>query len=142
MIRKKITTDDFVTSKYTHKRFGEEVECRPISTYFKAGLLKDYKNLNTDAEVLFFDGLKTPGDAGQGIYRKVYINAVEDIGVYIKINNHLYKRQFTGTVNLGWFGDDSAALRTALKYGFIRFERKHYELEYDAYSLTNNVKST
>ena len=140
MIRKKITTDDFVTSKYTHKRFGEEVECRPISTYFKAGLLKDYKNLNTDAEVLFFDGLKTPGDAGQGIYRKVYINAVEDIGVYIKINNHLYKRQFTGAVNLGWFGDDSAALRTALKYGFIRFERKHYELEYDAYSLTNNVK--
>ena len=140
MIRKKITTDDFVTSKYTHKRFGEEVECRPISTYFKAGLLKDYKNLNTDAEVLFFDGLKTPGDAGQGIYRKVYINAVEDIGVYIKINNHLYKRQFTGVVNLGWFGDDSAALRTALKYGFIRFERKHYELEYDAYSLTNNVK--
>lgn len=140
MIRKKITTDDFVTSKYTHKRFGEEVECRPISTYFKAGLLKNYKNLNTDAEVLFFDGLKTPGDAGQGIYRKVYINAVEDIGVYIKINNHLYKRQFTGAVNLGWFGDDSAALRTALKYGFIRFERKHYELEYDAYSLTNNVK--
>ena len=140
MIRKKITTDDFVTSKYTHKRFGEEVECRPISTYFKAGLLKDYKNLNTDAEVLFFDGLKTPGDAGQGIYRKVYINAVEDIGVYIKINNHLYKRQFTGAVNLGWFGDDSAAIRTALKYGFIRFERKHYELEYDAYSLTNNVK--
>ena len=140
MIRKKITTDDFVTSKYTHKRFGEEVECRPISTYFKAGLLKDYKNLNTDAEVLFFDGLKTPSDAGQGIYRKVYINAVEDIGVYIKINNHLYKRQFTGAVNLGWFGDDSAAIRTALKYGFIRFERKHYELEYDAYSLTNNVK--
>ena len=140
MIRKKITTDDFVTSKYTHKRFGEEVECRPISTYFKAGLLKNYKNLNTDAEVLFFDGLKTPGDAGQGIYRKVYINAVEDIGVYIKINNHLYKRQFTGAVNLGWFGDDSAAIRTALKYGFIRFERKHYELEYDAYSLTNNVK--
>ena len=140
MIRKKITTDDFVTSKYTHKRFGEEVECKPISTYFKAGLLKDYKNLNTDAEVLFFDGLKTPGDAGQGIYRKVYINAVEDIGVYIKINNHLYKRQFTGAVNLGWFGDDSAAIRTALKYGFIRFERKHYELEYDAYILTNNVK--
>lgn len=140
MIRKKITTDDFVTSRYTHTRFGEKVECQPISTYFKAGLLKDYKNLNTTAEVLFFDGLKTPGDNGQGIYRKVYITADEDLGVFIKVNGSLYKRQYTGAVNLGWFGDDTNAIRTALKYGFIIFERKQYELSYDVYSLTNNVK--
>lgn len=140
--RRAIDSDDYLRVSNTQKRFNDTVDITAIKRVFGAGLLKDYKSLKTTDQYIMFSGYEVAGDLGMGLYMRVDTNEPADIGVILNIRGTRYKRVYTGSVYLEWFGTDFAsALAAASKYRYIRLASdKTYELNRQLIlKLTNDL---
>lgn len=129
--RRPVVSDDYLRVSGVQKRFGEQVDITAVKRVFDAGLLKDYKSLKTTAQYIMFSGYNVAGDLGAGLYMRTDSTEQEDIGVILNIRGIRYRRIYTGSVYLEWFGTDFAStLAAASKYKYIRLASdKTYSLD-------------
>lgn len=140
--RRAIDSDDYLRVSNTQKRFNDTVDITAIKRVFDAGLLKDYKSLKTTDQYIMFSGYEVAGDLGMGLYMRVDTDEPADIGVILNIRGIRYRRVYTGSVYLEWFGTDFAsALAAASKYRYVRLASdKTYELNRQLIlKLTNDL---
>lgn len=140
--RRAIDSDDYLRVSNTQKRFNDTVDITAIKRVFDAGLLKDYKSLKTTDQYIMFSGYDVAGDLGMGLYMRVDTDEPADIGVILNIRGIRYRRVYTGSVYLEWFGTDFAsALAAASKYRYVRLASdKTYELNRQLIlKLTNDL---